>query len=66
MTMLLAHHLEAHHIPVLTGLFAAGFFIGWQALSRWLTRWPVAPTTVRGQESGVRSQGSGNWERSSS
>jgi len=38
MTVLFAHHLEAHHVPVLVGLFAAGFFIGWQALSRWLTR----------------------------
>lgn len=38
MTVLFAHHLEAHHVPILVGLFAAGFFIGWQALSRWLTR----------------------------
>lgn len=38
MTMLLAHHLEAHHVPILASLFAAGFFIGWQALSRWLAR----------------------------
>jgi hypothetical protein len=36
MNILLAHHLEAHHIPVLVGLFAAGFFIGWQLLSRCL------------------------------
>ncbi len=36
MTLLLAHHLEAHHVPVLAALFAAGFFIGWQLLSRWL------------------------------
>ena len=39
MTVLFAHHLEAHHVPVLVGLFAAGFFIGWQALS-WLTAAP--------------------------
>jgi divalent metal cation (Fe/Co/Zn/Cd) transporter len=38
MTVLFAHHLEARHVPVLVGLFAAGFFIGWQALSRWLTQ----------------------------
>jgi hypothetical protein len=38
MTMLFAHHLEVHHVPVLVGLFAAGFFIGWQVLSRWLAR----------------------------
>jgi hypothetical protein len=46
--MLLAHHLEAHHFPVLIGLFAAGFYIGWQALSRWLTR------TRRGDTAPVR------------
>jgi hypothetical protein len=38
MNVLLAHHLEGHHFPVLVSLFAAGFYIGWQALSRWLTR----------------------------
>jgi hypothetical protein len=38
MNVLLAHHLEAHHFPILVCLFAAGFWIGWQALSRWLTR----------------------------
>jgi hypothetical protein len=36
--ILLAHHLEAHHVPILLSFFAAGFFIGWQALSRWLAR----------------------------
>jgi hypothetical protein len=34
MTIVLAHHLEMHHIPILVGLFAAGFFVGWQLLSR--------------------------------
>jgi hypothetical protein len=38
MNVLWAHHLEAHHVPVLAGLFVAGFYIGWQALSRWLAR----------------------------
>ncbi len=38
MTVLFAHHLEAHHVPVLAGLFAAGFFLGWQGVSRWLNR----------------------------
>jgi hypothetical protein len=38
--MLLAHHLEAHHVPVLAVLFAAGFYIGWQALSRFLSSPP--------------------------
>jgi uncharacterized membrane protein YciS (DUF1049 family) len=36
--ILLAHHLEPHHVPVLAALFAAGFFVGWQMLSRWLVR----------------------------
>jgi hypothetical protein len=36
--VLLAHHLEPHHVPILIGLFAAGFFVGWQMLSRWLAR----------------------------
>ncbi len=36
--MLLAHHLEAHHVPVLAALFAAGVFIGWQGLAWWLSR----------------------------
>lgn len=39
---LLAHHLEAHHVPVLVALFAAGFFVGWQVISRWLSRGHVA------------------------
>lgn len=36
--IVLAHHLEAHHVPILLSFFAAGFFIGWQTLSRWLVR----------------------------
>jgi hypothetical protein len=40
MSVLFAHHLEAHHVPVLVALFAAGFFVGWQGLSRWLGRQP--------------------------
>jgi len=31
--MLLAHHLEMHHLVVLVTIFAAGFFIGWEVLS---------------------------------
>ena len=42
MTVLLAHHLEVHHVPILLSFFAAGFFIGWQVLSRWLGRPAVA------------------------
>jgi hypothetical protein len=38
MSPLLAHHIEAHHVPVLVTLFAAGFFVGWQLLAWWLTR----------------------------
>ena len=36
--MLLAHHLEPQHVPVLLAVFAAGFYVGWQVLSRWLAR----------------------------
>ena len=38
MTPLFAHHIEAQHVPVLLAVFAAGFFAGWQLLSRWLAR----------------------------
>jgi hypothetical protein len=38
MSPLFAHHLEAQHVPVLLSLFAAGFFVGWNLLSRWLAR----------------------------
>jgi hypothetical protein len=38
MNILLAHHLEPQHLPVLVCLFAAGFYIGWQALSHWFNR----------------------------
>jgi divalent metal cation (Fe/Co/Zn/Cd) transporter len=38
MSVLLAHHLEAQHLPVLVCIFAAGFFVGWQAVSRLLKR----------------------------
>jgi len=40
MTPLFAHHVEAQHVPVLLALFAAGFFVGWSLLSRWLARKP--------------------------
>ena len=38
MTLLLAHHIELHHVPVLAGIFAAGFWIGWEAVSKLLSR----------------------------
>jgi hypothetical protein len=39
MTPLFAHHIEwEKHGPVLLALFAAGFFVGWSLLSRWLAR----------------------------
>jgi hypothetical protein len=38
MSPLLAHHIEAQHVPVLLALLAAGFFVGWSLLSRWLAR----------------------------
>ena len=34
MTPLLAHHVEARHVPVLAALFAVGFWLGWHLLSR--------------------------------
>ena len=38
MNLLLAHHLEAQHVPVLLVLFAAGIYIGWELLGRCLPR----------------------------
>jgi hypothetical protein len=49
--MLFAHHLEAHHYPVLACLFAAGFYAGWKMLARLLPRRPAtqpAPVNVKG------------------
>jgi hypothetical protein len=45
MSIVLAHHLELHHIPVLVGLFAAGFFVGWQLLSQRLRHGRAASPT---------------------
>jgi hypothetical protein len=36
MTILLAHHLELQHIPVLAAIFASGIWIGWQFTGRLL------------------------------
>ena len=38
MIPILAHHLEAHHFPVLVALFAVGFLIGWQNIGRLMNR----------------------------
>jgi hypothetical protein len=38
MTVFFAHHIEPHHVPVLLGLAAAGFWIGWNFVSRWVAR----------------------------
>lgn len=38
MSVLFAHHLEAHHVPVLVALLAAGIYIGWQLTSQLLRR----------------------------
>ena len=38
MSPLFAHHVEPQHVPVLLALLAAGFFVGWSLLSRWLAR----------------------------
>jgi hypothetical protein len=35
---LLAHHIEAHHVPVLLCLFATGVYVGWELLGRLLAR----------------------------
>jgi hypothetical protein len=45
MIPLLAHHLEPQHLPVLICLFAAGFYIGWSGVSRWLGRRDQGKTT---------------------
>jgi hypothetical protein len=37
MSILLAHHLEPQHLPVLLCLFAAGAYIGWHGVTRWLS-----------------------------
>jgi hypothetical protein len=36
--LLFAHHLELHHLPVLTAVFAAGCWTGWNAVSRFFDR----------------------------
>jgi hypothetical protein len=51
MNVLLAHHLEAHHYPVLVSLFVAGCYIGWQLLSRWCGNGPVTTAGLRAQSS---------------
>jgi hypothetical protein len=36
MSPLFAHHVEPQHVPVLLALLAAGFFVGWSLVSRFL------------------------------
>ena len=43
MSPLLAHHLEAHHVPILLALFAAGVYVGWELLGRLLALRRPAP-----------------------
>lgn len=38
MMVLLAHHIELHHVPVLSGIFVAGFWVGWQIVAKLLGR----------------------------
>jgi len=57
MTLLFAHHLEAHHVPILVGLFAAGFFIGWQTLSRWRPRAQATAVDLRDNPSAGEPRG---------
>jgi hypothetical protein len=42
MNPLFAHHVEAQHVPVLVGLLAAGFWIGWNLVSRLVARRALA------------------------
>ena len=48
--ILLAHHLEAHHVPLFALFFATGFYVGWQLLGRWLDRRAGAKTTQTSTE----------------
>jgi hypothetical protein len=34
MNLLLAHHIEAQHVPVLLALLVSGFFVGWSVMGR--------------------------------
>lgn len=38
MIWILAHHVEPHHYPILSVIFVAGAWIGWQQAGRWLKR----------------------------
>ncbi len=38
MNILLAHHLEAHHYPIIACFFAVGVYAGWHLLSSLLGR----------------------------
>jgi len=38
MNPLFAHHVEAQHVPVLMAIFAAGFYLSWSLISRWVGR----------------------------
>jgi hypothetical protein len=38
MSALFAHHLEFHHIPILSLFFIAGLLIGWQNMGRFFKR----------------------------
>lgn len=33
--LILAHHLEAHHVAIAAALFAAGSVGGWLGVARW-------------------------------
>jgi hypothetical protein len=47
MTVLLAHHLEWHHLPVLLALFGTGLWLGWHLVSRALARRTAPPDSDR-------------------
>ena len=40
MTLLMAHHLELRHLPVVAAILAAGFWIGLEIASRLRRRTP--------------------------
>jgi hypothetical protein len=50
MITLLAHHLEAHHVPLFVLFFATGFYTGWQLFGRWLARRSTAKTARTGTD----------------
>jgi hypothetical protein len=36
MILLLAHHLEPHHVGIAIAMFTVGAIVGWAGCARWL------------------------------